>query len=631
MKIRMEEAENFTSYLIDPKKPICPRCEAIGEHKGKTKVAMLPGKNKYKCFNCGFFFDSIDVWKKQNGLALDNSTTGEALAKLATQYYPNSKIDVCSQAKPLQMTTEIEQKKSKYDFGKIEQFLIEAEKANTDNPKNYLLSRGISYGIQELFNIGYCANWRHPLAPNSLPSERCIIPSGNGGYTAVAIDRKKVKKEFWKQKTEKAFLFNYNSILSYSGVMFIVEGEIDALSICEVGGNAAALGSTSAANSFISRLTNDKNKLSESLEFVICLDNDETGTKAQKELVYKLQTLGIKAQAYTIPSDKGKDPNEFLLKDKEAFTEWVKNAPCEATFIEQEKETYINEPSETIKSIKNAGNIFGEALNTGIDELNEALGGGIRNGLYILGAVSSAGKTSFVIQVAYNLAKLGNDILYFTLEMGTAELVLKSISRLSFTANDGEGAADVLQVSNGYATPQISEAWMQYETNAKHLRFIEGIGNIGIEQILNAVVKHKQITGKSPIIIIDYLQLLASPDPHDTDKMKIDKNVMELKRISRDFSTPVIAISSFNRQAYDKGANMANFKESGGTEYSADVLITLTMTGDDLEAKSKTPREIDLTILKNRVFKAGEVVKLFYYPKYSFFTVNKIESFAKYQ
>jgi replicative DNA helicase len=72
---------------------------------------------------------------------------------------------------------------------------------------------------------------------------------------------------------------------------------------------------------------------------------------------------------------------------------------------------------------------------------------------------------------------------------------------------------------------------------------------------------------------------------------------------------------------------MQAFKESGGIEYSADVLLGLQLKGVeekgnfDVElAKSKTPREIELKILKNRRGNTGEKIDLFYYPQYNYFT-----------
>ena len=101
-----------------------------------------------------------------------------------------------------------------------------------------------------------------------------------------------------------------------------------------------------------------------------------------------------------------------------------------------------------------------------------------------------------------------------------------------------------------------------------------GTGDIGVKEIRETVQNHVDITHNKPVIFIDYIQMLSSSS-HMTDKQAVDKNIMELKRISRDFDIPVIGISSFNRDSYNVSVNLASFKESGAIEYSSDVLMGL--------------------------------------------------------
>ena len=84
----------------------------------------------------------------------------------------------------------------------------------------------------------------------------------------------------------------------------------------------------------------------------------------------------------------------------------------------------------------------------------------------------------------------------------------------------------------------------------------------------------------------------------DEPETSYNKAVLELKRISRDFKLPVIAVSSLNRMSYGQRISMEAFKESGAIEYSSDVLIGLQLRGageaafDPTEAKKKNPRQI---------------------------------------
>ena len=67
--------------------------------------------------------------------------------------------------------------------------------------------------------------------------------------------------------------------------------------------------------------------------------------------------------------------------------------------------------------------------------LDKALDGGLYEGLYVLGAVSSLGKTAFCMQLADQLAKQGRHVLIFSLEMSAFELMARSVSRETFLAD----------------------------------------------------------------------------------------------------------------------------------------------------------------------------------------------------
>ncbi|GHT40302.1 hypothetical protein AGMMS49921_01460 [Endomicrobiia bacterium] len=81
--------------------------------------------------------------------------------------------------------------------------------------------------------------------------------------------------------------------------------------------------------------------------------------------------------------------------------------------------------------MEEAGNT--SAIKTGFNRFDEALGGGLRGcRLYAIGAISSLGKTSFALNIADNIASAGRDVLIFSFEMSTKELVAKSISRETY-------------------------------------------------------------------------------------------------------------------------------------------------------------------------------------------------------
>ena len=80
--------------------------------------------------------------------------------------------------------------------------------------------------------------------------------------------------------------------------------------------------------------------------------------------------------------------------------------------------------------------------------------------------------------------------------------------------------------------------------------------------------------------------------------------------MSRDYSIPIIGISSFNRDNYTAPVNMASFKESGAIEYSSDVLIGLQYEGMDYqEGEADKAREKRIRELMKEAVDAGKAGK----------------------
>ena len=304
---------------------------------------------------------------------------------------------------------------------------------------------------------------------------------------------------------------------------------------------------------------------------------------------------------------------EFIKRTKE-------NRYVNPVMIDQHKAT------NSINSIDATAE--GKIHSTGLAELDNLLAGGLYNGLYIIGAVTSLGKTTLCLQIADNIAKNGTDVIYIALEMATAQMIRKSLSRHSFMncKTTTGGALTELEISKGAPnnTESLEKAKADYMKYADHIYYYEGVGDIGINEIRKIVDDHARSTGNRPVLFVDYLQIVAPADVRATDKQNADTVVLGLKRISRDYKIPVVAVSSLNRVNYDAAINMAAFKETGAIEYTSDVLIGLQFKGagingfDIAEAKSKSPREIELKVLKNRSYIIGDI-ELAYYPKYNTF------------
>ena len=246
------------------------------------------------------------------------------------------------------------------------------------------------------------------------------------------------------------------------------------------------------------------------------------------------------------------------------------------------------------------------------------------------------------MQAADQIAADGTDVLYFSLEMSADELIAKSISRQTYLlCNQNIRLAKTVRgitTKSRYAhySPEemklIDTAVLAYQKYAGNLYYYEGIGDIGVTEIRRKTEEHIRLTGRTPVVMIDYLQIIAPYELRASDKQNTDKAILELKRLSRDFRLPVVVISSLNRESYGAGEiEMRAFKESGAIEYGSDVLIGLQVQGaggkmtpqDNMkkieECKEHAIRNVELKILKNRNGQTGGKIGLRYHALFNCF------------
>lgn len=255
------------------------------------------------------------------------------------------------------------------------------------------------------------------------------------------------------------------------------------------------------------------------------------------------------------------------------------------------------------------------------------LEGGLYPSLIIIGAISSLGKTTFFLQIADQIAKSDTDVLIFSLEMSRYELMAKSLSRETFfKSREIYSTFDYAKTTMGilcgsrypsYSEKEvdvIEEAIESYSTYGRHIFIHEGMGNMGVSEVRKCVEDHIQQTGRRPVVIIDYLQILASANEKGTDKQNVDKSVLELQRLSRDLMIPVLGISSFNRENYNTSVSMTSFKESGAIEYSSDILLGLQYAEvDDIinEGGKDSDKNQKLKELREKNHQAGRKGSLY--------------------
>ena len=388
--------------------------------------------------------------------------------------------------------------------------------------------------------------------------------------------------------------------------LFVTEGIFDALSLEELGFPAVALCGAANTGKLVQKI-DEYVPVAWPKKMILAGDSDAAGQGMNGKLREQLTARGIACAVLALP-DGSKDVNEALVQNRDAL-----QAVCEAAIAPQEVRQQPTLEDEFLAYLGRRGGAA--VMSTGISGLDKALDGGLHAGLTVLGAVSSMGKTSLMLQMADTLAAAGRNVLFITIEMSRMELIAKSAVRgtkeRARPLLDGKLPEEKVRgLISAYRqkTGGRVELW---EPDAP-------LTPAFLDEKVSAFCEQHE----SPVLFLDYLQLVAPARAGMTEKQTADAAVAMLKQLARRYDMPVIAASSLNREAYRPGSaepGMSAFKESGSVEYSADLLLVLKYRTDADRENKTAPRHLALTILKNRFGATGESVPLDYEPEKELF------------
>lgn len=388
--------------------------------------------------------------------------------------------------------------------------------------------------------------------------------------------------------------------------LFVTEGIFDALSLEELGFPAVALCGAANTGKLVQKI-DEYVPVAWPERVILAGDSDEAGQGMNGKLREQLTARGIACAVLALP-DGCKDVNEALVQDRDAL-----QAACEAATAPQEVQKQPTLEDEFLAYLGRRGGTA--VMSTGIAGLDKALDGGLHAGLTVLGAVSSMGKTSLMLQMADTLAAAGRNVLFITIEMSRMELIAKSAVR-----GTKERARPLLDGK----LPEEKVRGLIFAYRKKTGGRVElwepdaPLTPAFLDEKVSAFCEQHE----SPVLFLDYLQLVAPVRAGMTEKQTADAAVAMLKQLARRYDMPVIAASSLNREAYRPGSaepGLSAFKESGSVEYSADLLLVLKYRTDADRENKTAPRHLALTILKNRFGATGESIPLDYEPEKELF------------
>jgi len=207
-------------------------------------------------------------------------------------------------------------------------------------------------------------------------------------------------------------------------------------------------------------------------------------------------------------------------------------------------------------------------LASGIPALDRLLGRFVE-GLYILAARPSVGKSSLASQLALTFAGGGASVLLLSLEMSRRQVVRR------MTANMGRIPLDHLK------TGQLTDdQWSRLSDAVECIRHLSlHIDDQPALRLVDVRRKVRAIRSKPDVILIDYLQRMSGNSSRSENRnLEIEAISSGLKTLSTELHCPVIALAQLSRKVEeraDKRPYLSDLRDSGGIEQDADAVVLL--------------------------------------------------------
>ena len=254
------------------------------------------------CFGCGCRYNTFDL------IAFDNNVTEFRDAyKIGCNIFFEG--DAPERVQPVVKPRKEEKPPTDY----TEYFQRCRLRFHGSPAERYVNDRGISTETARRLWIGY-----DPEFWFNGKSRALVIPVSRYSFTARNI---RAGGDRFRTGGRKTALFNVKALKESDSHIFIVEGELDAISIIEAGGQAIAIRGAQNNKNFISAVLANKPKA----PLILLPDNDETGEKSTEERAELLEKNKIPFVVRRLVCEGCKDSNDVLRRDRNLLKRFIES------------------------------------------------------------------------------------------------------------------------------------------------------------------------------------------------------------------------------------------------------------------------------------------------------------------
>ncbi len=453
----------------------------------------------------------------------------------------------------------------------------------TDELVSRFATMSISPEVLKEMQAGY--NGRYLVYPYVQEDGNC--------YSARCVHPDRPDDTFWYGDesffSEQFRIFNVEELMRCeNGSVIIVEGEDNLLTLKQLGLPAIAM---PTAAEFIHL---SSKRLAWIKTVFICVNHNPESETAARELAarlgYKIRLIRWPDSAprhYSLTQLAGEKGKEF---QKEVFA-LIRAARSFSPFSSPEREFLHFKEQLDLE----AGESY-QTMTSGFPGLDKALNG--IHGINIMGGLPKAGKSSFFIQTATEMARRKVPVIYYDFENGRQKIYHRTLCRLSRLTTEQIKTGKLTDEENDrlhYARTELENMlpWFRVVTDRKltpklmrsHIDFL----------------RH-ETNSDYTLVVIDSLHKLPFKDFSER-RTGIDAWLRQLEAIRDELSVSFLVISELTRGddgQYDSHPQLGAFKGSGDIEYSADNAMILLPQWDPFGSDPVDKRHNDLWLVASR-------------------------------
>lgn len=245
-----------------------------------------------------------------------------------------------------------------------------------------------------------------------------------------------------------------------------------------------------------------------------------------------------------------------------------------------------------------------KGLLTGFEFVDRRLAGMKGGNFGIIGGRPAMGKTAYSMNIVKNVAlKQGKNVMVFSLEMGTDELIERMV------AAEGKVKLGLLKsgkvVTHEESLTRFGAAVTNLSKSAGQV-FFDDTPGLSINDLVARAKRYHRKHGLG-LILVDHIGLVESSIKTDNETIKVGQISRLLKVLAKQLDCVVIGLSQLNREV-EKRANkrpmMSDLRNSGAIEQDADW-VQLLYRDEVYNEDSLTPGQAEIIMAKHRHGEVG--------------------------